>query len=128
MPLFFSPSAVAFFDDAFHASLPADAVSITTDLHRQLMEQQATGRRIVADADGTPITVAPPPPTGEQLMVALRQRRNRLLSACDHTQMPDVNLTTEQREEWRQYRQALRDLPETVADLTAIDWPPAPNF
>jgi hypothetical protein len=126
VPLFFSPSALAFFDDAIHAALPSDAVAITVDRHRQLMDEQATGRRIAADADGQPITVAPPPPTDQQLLAALRQRRNRLLASCDHTQMPDVGLTDAQREEWRVYRQALRDLPETVADLTAIHWPTAP--
>lgn len=127
MAIFFSPSAVSFFDDALHSSLPLDAVSITADMHHQLMQEQAMGRRIAAGSDGMPITVAPPPPTDAQLMTVLRQRRNRLLSACDHTQIPDFGLTDVQRGEWRQYRQALRDLPESVADLTAIDWPKAPN-
>ncbi|WP_176597342.1 tail fiber assembly protein [Sphingobium sp. 15-1] len=128
MCLYFSPGDIAFFDDAIHSALPADAVAISADLHRQMMDEQATGRIIVADGDGMPMTIAPPPPTDAQLLAALRQRRNGLLADCDHTQMPDVSLTDEQRAEWRQYRQALRDLPETVADLTAIDWPIAPTI
>jgi hypothetical protein len=42
--------------------------------------------------------------------VAIANERNRLLSLCDWTQMPDAPLTNEERESWRLYRQALRDI------------------
>jgi hypothetical protein len=43
-------------------------------------------------------------------MVDLREQRDRLLSETDHYALQDVDLT----EEMITYRQALRDLPETV--------------
>lgn len=42
---------------------------------------------------------------------ALRGRRNRLLAETDWTQLPDVPLSAERRQEWASYRQALRDHP-----------------
>lgn len=126
MPLYFSPGAVAFFDEELHDTMPADVVAITANRHRQLMAEQATGRIIVAGPDSQPRTIPPAPASDDRLIAALRRRRDRLLSACDHTQMADAPLAGDQRALWRNYRQALRDLPETVADLSAIDWPTPP--
>lgn len=62
-----------------------------------------------------------------------RSRRNKLLSACDWTQIPDAPLTEEQKEQWRVYRQTLRDLSESIVDpkplaldLTYSNWPTPP--
>jgi len=41
-----------------------------------------------------------------------RAERDRLLSACDWTQLADSPLTSEKKLEWATYRQALRDLPD----------------
>lgn len=38
-------------------------------------------------------------------------KRNSLLTQSDWTQLPDVPLTLEKKQEWEVYRQALRDLP-----------------
>ena len=54
---------------------------------------------------------------------AIRVVRNRLLADCDWTQMPDVPLTEEQKEAWREYRQALRDIPQTFATPDEVVWP-----
>ncbi len=61
-------------------------------------------------------------PTWEQL----RAERTLRLRACDWTQLPDVPLTTEQRDAWQVYRQALRDIPETFATPVEVVWPVAP--
>ena len=52
----------------------------------------------------------------------------------DWTQLPDVQLSEEQKESWRIYRQQLRDLPENVEDpkplvldINHSDWPVAPS-
>ena len=62
---------------------------------------------------------------------ALRAERDRRLAECDWTQVPDVPLSEEEREAWRKYRQALRDLPDIVTDeelLTGnIPWPTPPG-
>lgn len=50
---------------------------------------------------------------------ALRGERDRRLAATDWTQMPDAPLADADRAAWQAYRQALRDMPATTADLAA---------
>ena len=55
----------------------------------------------------------------------IRRERNPRLFLCDWTQMPDSSLTEEQVEEWKAYRQLLRDLPsqyQSVNSFSAIVW------
>lgn len=61
-----------------------------------------------------------------EAFVGLRLARDRLLAACDWTQMPDNALTADQREAWRVYRQALRDVPESCTDPGSPIWPDPP--
>ncbi len=48
----------------------------------------------------------------EERMIRLREERNYLLSQCDWTQVVDSVLPN--KEEWKTYRQALRDLPSNI--------------
>lgn len=59
--------------------------------------------------------------------------RNGKLYESDWTQMPDNNLSEEQKNQWRIYRQSLRDLPEKISDYKLLckdsthnDWPKPP--
>tara|TARA_R100000700_G_scaffold37257_1_gene47245 strand:+ start:15017 stop:15310 length:294 start_codon:yes stop_codon:yes gene_type:complete len=54
----------------------------------------------------------------------LRQERNEKLQASDWTQSRDVTLSND--DEWKAYRSALRDLPETT-DPANPDWPKEPS-
>jgi len=59
----------------------------------------------------------------------MRNRRNSLLAASDWTQMGDAPLTEIEKEQWRTYRQSLRDVPVNNASATtlaAINWPEEP--
>lgn len=65
---------------------------------------------------------------------ALRQERNRRLTECDWTQLADVQGLRNKswRDGWNQYRQALRDLPQTYRDtttfdLSSVEWPASPE-
>ena len=52
------------------------------------------------------------------------------ISGSDWTQFPDSPLTTAKKAEWATYRQSLRDIPETYADVTSLDdiiWPIKPE-
>ncbi len=65
-----------------------------------------------------------------ELMV--RTRRNNLLSQSDWTQIQDVSLSEDQKNNWKIYRQKLRDLPNQIKDfdLYAQDttlWPEPPQ-
>jgi hypothetical protein len=67
-----------------------------------------------------------PEPADEVKMAAIRQERNRLLAECDWTQLTDSPLGQDDRIDWQLYRQALRDLPETV-DADAPVYPTKPE-
>lgn len=58
--------------------------------------------------------------------VNVRHERNRRLAESDWTQLPDADLNTEEKQQWKTYRQALRDVTEQ-ADPRNITWPVAPN-
>jgi hypothetical protein len=53
----------------------------------------------------------------------LRLRRDALLVASDWTQVIDAPVD---QNAWAEYRQALRDLPESVNDPREVVWPEAP--
>lgn len=57
--------------------------------------------------------------------------RNRKLLECDWTQTLDAPLSDEDKESWRQYRQALRDIPTTITfdgyEPSEVVWPTPPN-
>ena len=58
-----------------------------------------------------------------QAMEDLRMRRNKLLAESDWTQSRDVLLSND--EEWKTYRQQLRDLPKNTDPLNPV-WPTKP--
>jgi len=126
--IFYSATAGGFFDDGIHsaAQIPADAVPIDGETHTALLRQQSEGKCIVPGPDGAPIATDQPLPPNDVLAGNMRADRNRLLTDCDWTQVSDAPVTDEQRAAWCIYRQALRDLPETTADLAAVVWPVAP--
>ncbi len=72
--------------------------------------------------------------TPEQLQIKIleshknfiRQERDRRLAECDWTQVADVPLTEEKKNEWILYRQLLRNLPSTIVDVSPINWPSKP--
>lgn len=49
------------------------------------------------------------------IWVSIREKRDALLQKCDWTQAADSPLSTSKKAEWATYRQALRDLPNTLA-------------
>ena len=67
-------------------------------------------------------------PLTDEAMGMVRDYRDQLLQESDYTQLPDVPLTPAQVEQWRVYRQALRDYPQqiNVSEWTAPPWPVAP--
>lgn len=60
--------------------------------------------------------------------VVLREERDFLLKESDWVvSTPDAPFTQEKIEEWKTYRQALRDLPANTADPENPVWPEAPT-
>ena len=71
-------------------------------------------------------------------MNALRNYRNKLLADCDWTLIPSSPLSVSKQDEWKVYRQALRDITKTpnpkitnegpiTLDLSSVTWPTKPS-
>lgn len=84
---------------------------------------------IMAVKDGEEVTLVEDPAKVQaktaQAWTTLRTDRNARLAACDWTQLQDAHLSAEKKSAWADYRQALRDLPDTVTDPTqvSVEWP-----
>ena len=62
----------------------------------------------------------------DNILENLKTTRNTLLTDSDWTQLDDSPLSEEKKTEWKNYRQALRDL-TSLDDLTSIVWPVQPS-
>ena len=56
----------------------------------------------------------------------IRQTRNNLLAGCDWTQISDATLGDHTVDEWKTYRQELRDVLSGKTRLDEIVWPDDP--
>ena len=66
----------------------------------------------------------------------LREERNKLIAATDWTQLKDISLDSIREKNWKEYRQALRDLPNGSTpkldsfgnlDMSSVSWPDKPS-
>ena len=69
-------------------------------------------------------------------MGLLRDERNYRLAQTDWTQLKDIDLDVIRERNWKNYRQALRDLPSNSnpkldsfgnLDLSSVNWPTKPS-
>ena len=56
----------------------------------------------------------------------VRIERNALLEESDWTVQPDAPFSAEKIEEWKTYRQTLRDIPTSCTSLDDVVWPDKP--
>jgi len=59
--------------------------------------------------------------------IAIRIERDKLLAESDWTQLLDVVLTQDEKLEWSEYRQSLRDMPQDFENPEDVIFPEAPN-
>ena len=64
---------------------------------------------------------------GTDYIGALRHLRDILLKESDWTQSPDSPLSDAKKDEWKTYRQNLRDLPATESDPENATFPTQPS-
>ena len=66
----------------------------------------------------------------------LREKRNKLIAETDWTQLKDIDLDIIRERNWKNYRQALRDLPANSKprldgggnlDMSSVSWPDKPS-
>ena len=69
-------------------------------------------------------------------MKLLREERNKLIAETDWTQLKDIDLDIIRERNWKNYRQALRDLPAKSnpkldnfgnLDMASVTWPTKPS-
>ena len=69
-------------------------------------------------------------------MNLLREERNKLIAETDWTQLKDISLDSIREKNWKEYRQALRDLPNGSTpklnsygglDMSSVTWPDKPS-
>jgi len=67
--------------------------------------------------------------TEDEIAGITKTLRNAKLSASDWTQLSDASLSDDKKAEWKNYRQALRDLPTHAKwpNLESGDWPTPPS-
>lgn len=57
----------------------------------------------------------------------IRDLRNTYLKNSDIKMLPDIPLTDSQKQDWVNYRQLLRDLPDSITDPFNVTWPTTPE-
>jgi hypothetical protein len=62
----------------------------------------------------------------EEWLAIARWWRNALLSESDWSQVPDNSLTEEKKEDWREYRQSLREITSAFENPKDIIFPDLP--
>lgn len=93
---------------------------------KPLVKYREINGQIEQYAEIAPIP-AVPELTEEQQKMQVRAQRNSLLTLCDWTQLPDAPLTDGEKQEWAEYRQALRDVPEQTGFPENVIWPSTPS-
>ena len=87
--------------------------------------------RIGAQRDATPEEIEQQRdafygPSDAQLSVWYKRERDALLLQSDWTQLSDVTISAEKTQEWKTYRQALRDITLQSGFPREIVWPVKP--
>jgi hypothetical protein len=105
------------------------AALLATDPNLDYINLYTTGlENVVIDLTTKKLKKLTPP--AQNITALIRQQRIGLLSSSDWTQTVDSPLSAEKKAEWAAYRQALRDLPDTGANVNSIDdvvWPTQPQ-
>lgn len=122
---FYSPSTRGFYDTGVHDQIPSDAILISEDQHKELMEAQSQGKRIVPDKKGFPVAMDPLPPSAADV----RAKRDRLISSIAwryerHARELRSGVTpTDDINALDQYVQKLADIPSQKGFPHKVNWP-----
>lgn len=65
--------------------------------------------------------------TEQQKWNQIKYQRDLYLQQCDWTQLPDAVFTIEEKAAWQDYRQALRDIPQTFNSPDEVVYPVMPG-
>ncbi|KGT95249.1 hypothetical protein NG99_04305 [Erwinia typographi] len=138
MKFYFSPSNLAFYQDAFRSyydaagSWPADVVEISEDVFNQFTCATPDGK-VLTCVSGQPLWEDAPAPSQEERVATAEQRRAELRLIADKAVEPlqdavDLNMATDAEiaslNAWKQYRVYLNRTDISLAP--DIAWPEIP--
>ena len=84
-----------------------------------------TGEKTTRDmTESEEKNISSPAPSESAQLDALRYERNMLLKETDWMSLPDAPTMTD---EWKKYRQDLRDITKTYKSLDNVKWPSKPE-
>ncbi|WP_338001200.1 phage tail protein [Pseudomonas brassicae] len=135
MKRFYSQSTgCTYLEGVNSSSMPSDAVEIDVSRFLTVIAEPAPGKVRCHDEQGLPVLIDPPPATADELVAYERAWRDAVISSTEWsvTRHRDeqymqliITLLPEQFAELLQYRQALRDWPQS--DLfPAVEHRPTP--
>lgn len=81
---------------------------------------------LVSITEAEAMAIANPPPTAEQQAAAVRAKRDALLAETDLIIIRCAEAGEPVPDEWKTYRQALRNVPEQAGFPDAVNWPELP--
>ena len=127
--IYYSTSTKGFYDSTISTSIPEDAKEMTAELHADLFDKQSNvGGKIVFPEDGGLPSFEP---YVVDANVQLRTHRNNLLAETDWMAGQDAPAMSQ---DWKDYRQALRDFPSSSSpkidddgSLINVTWPEKPE-
>ena len=105
--------------------IPSGVVAITAGQWLECINNPA---KWMVDVKERSLVLAPPSPAPSRdvLLAGITRQRDKMLSGCDWTQLPDSPLPESGKAAWASYRQALRDFP-AVCDPANPVWPEPPK-
>ena len=119
------PNKGFYFSD-IHKNIPQNCIVISEEEHKNALEHMCLGKT-VSVIDGK-LYFSDPVILKEDIERLVLRNRQKLLSESDWTILPDAPFTKEQKDEWKIYRQALRDITEQEGFPENVVFPEAPVF
>lgn len=75
MKMYYSPTTRGFYTREIHQEIPSDAIEITDQYHRELIDGESNGKAISPGDDGYPVLVDPPPLDDDQVKENMKIER-----------------------------------------------------
>lgn len=107
-----------YINQKFKDSYPPEAAVWCNERGDCSIQQTSDGYQIIKN----------PEPTDSELAKNIRIERDMLISETDFYLMPDYPIDSNNLEELKTYRQALRDIPEQSGFPKDVIWPDVPKF
>lgn len=144
---YFAPSTMGFYVDNIHGprtipvtqkdksvveesnpntKIPEDAVEITTELHREMINGQNGGKVIVAGEGGQPTLQDPPPVNPDTVWPGVLVQIDQAVQRAALMTAKTSPLSADAKKAWQKWADDMAALPQKFKDPTKIVWPQSP--